>query len=274
MLAAVPPAAAAPDERIQILATINGRTVGNERVILSQSAATHLVVTLRNGSRRPLHIGSIRTSGSVLGLTFFVFDVSVRLDAPAGGSATWPVDIDTGELAGQATGLLPVTVALRDSRRQVIASTAGNADVRGSLTSVYGLFGLGLLVATGLLLGAVLLTLARQRLPANRWRRALRFVPAGCGVGCVAVVSLSVLRVTTPSATSEVTFVAGAAAVAFALGYLTPAPGGVSAGGRSGRSQPSGSRPSVSTASRPSASPGWTGPSASSQPSRPGPDRP
>jgi hypothetical protein len=90
--------------------------------------------------------------------------------------------------------------------------------------SVYGVFGLAVFGLTVLAWAGALFALARRRLPANRWQRAMRFLPAGVGTGLVAVISLSVLRVMAPSPAAEIPFILGAAAGAFVLGYLTPHP--------------------------------------------------
>ncbi len=225
LFAVATPAEAAAGDDIRLSATINGRTVGGERITLAADETTHLVITVFNNRPESVDIRSIRTSGRVFGLVFYVFDVSVKLAVPAHGSAVWRLDVDTNDLNSQATGLLPINISLRDTSRHVVASTDGNADVRGSLASTYGTFGLAMLGVSAVLWVAVLITMARRRLPVNRARRALRFVPGGCGLGIVAVVSLSVLRVTAPSATSEPFLILGMGLFSFALGYLTPDPG-------------------------------------------------
>ncbi len=205
-------------------AAVNNVSVSGRRIVLDPGQPTHVVVAVRNNRNELAQIRSIRVSGSTLGLTFFVFDTAVKMDVPAGTSVTWEVDVDMAELRGQATGLLSMQVALRDATRTVVASASGIVDVHGSLVSTYGMFGLGLLLVTIFLWAAALLALARHRLPRDRWRRAVRFAPAGCGIGFVAVVSLSALRITPPSASSDLTFIAGAAGIGFLLGYLTPSP--------------------------------------------------
>ncbi|WP_139342139.1 MULTISPECIES: hypothetical protein [Protofrankia] len=209
---------------LQLDAVVNEVSVTGRRIVLDPEQPTRVLVTVRNNRNEPAQIRSIRVSGSALGLTFFVFDTAVRMDVPPGASLAWSVDIDMAELRGQATGLLPMSVTLRDAKRDVLASADGIADIRGTLVCTYGMFGLGLLVVTAMLWAAALFALARHRLPHNRWRRAVRFAPAGCGAGFVAIVSLSALRVTAPSTSSNLTFIAAAAGIGFLLGYLTPTP--------------------------------------------------
>ena len=73
------------------------------------------------------------------------------------------------------------------------------SDIKGSVVSVYGLFGLGILVLTVLGLVEVLLALAHGRLPVNRWRRGIRFLIPGLGVGAVLVFTLSAFGKWLPS---------------------------------------------------------------------------
>ncbi len=245
---------AAGGRALQFDAVVNEVSVTGRKIMIDPDRPTRVLVTVRNNRDALARIRSIRVSGSVLGLTFFVFDTAVKMDVPPGASLTWSVDVDMAELRGQATGLLPMTVTLRDAKRDVLASAGGIADIRGTLVCTYGMFGLGLLVVTLLLWAAAFVALARHRLPRNRWRRAVRFAPAGCGAGLVAIVSLSALRVTAPSTSSNLTFIATAAGIGFLLGYLTPTPaptpstgapstGALSTGGASGSGQARASSP-------------------------------
>jgi len=97
-------------------------------------------------------------------------------------------------------------------------------DVSGSLLSVYGLFGLAVAFLTILSFLGALVGMARHRLPANRWRRALRFLTPGLGLGLVINFTLSATRVFVPRFGRWVSIVLVSAAVLFILGYLTPAP--------------------------------------------------
>ena len=99
------------------------------------------------------------------------------------------------------------------------------SDINGSLISVYGLFGLGILVLTVLALIEVLLALADGRLPVNRWRRGIRFMVPSLGIGGVLVFTLSAFGKWLPSNGHWFTILAIFAVAGFAvLGYLTPTP--------------------------------------------------
>ncbi|MFI9012011.1 hypothetical protein ACIGNX_32710 [Actinosynnema sp. NPDC053489] len=221
--AATAPAHAAGDA-VAIDATVDGTPVGEDELLLDPAASPRISVTVHNGTDTVRHVKTIRLSGTALALTFFSYDTTVPFDVPAGQSVTRGFVLDLGQLGAQATGLLPTELEVLDTNRDVIASIGVTGDVRGSAWSVYGVFGLAVFALTVLAWAGALLALARRRLPPNRWQRAMRFLPAGVGTGLVAVISLSVLRVVAPSPGAEVPFVLGAAAAAFALGYLTPHP--------------------------------------------------
>jgi hypothetical protein len=225
LLGSSPAVAAGSGEALKIAVTIDGQSIGDNTVAVTPGESVELAVTAVNTGSSSIRVRSVRLSGVALALTFFSYDIMVPFDVPAGGRATRTLELDLADLDGQAIGLLPTSVELLDSQRETLGSASTVTDVRGSLWSVYGVFGLAMLVLTALAWAAALLALARHRLSPNRWRRALRFLPAGVGTGLVAVVTLSVLRLVPPEPTVEIPVVLGAAAIALLLGYLTPHPG-------------------------------------------------
>jgi len=222
----LPSTALAQDGSVLLEADVDGRPVGVGNLVLDPSATTKVSVTVRNNTDTVQRVKTVRISGTALALTFFAYDTTVPFDVAPKSSETRSFPLEPTDLGSQAIGLLPVTVEVIDVQRQTIAEVETTGDVRGSLWSVYGAFGLGVLVLTGLSWAGALIALARRRLPANRWQRAMRFLPAGFGTGLIAVISLSVLRLVAPSPTAEIPFIVGAAAAAFVLGYVTPHPGG------------------------------------------------
>lgn len=223
MFPGVPPAHAAGGA-VTVSATVDGTPVGEEELVLDPAVASRIEVTVHNGGYTVRHVKAIRLSGAALALTFFSYDTTLPFNVPAGQSVTRAFVLDLGQVGGQATGLLPTRLEVLDVNREVIGSVEATGDVRGSVWSVYGVFGLAVFGLTVLAWFAALFALARRRLPADRWRRGMRFLPAGVGTGLVAVIALSVLRVVAPSPEVGVPFVLGAAAVAFLLGYLTSHP--------------------------------------------------
>jgi hypothetical protein len=224
LLTVTMPADAAAGDDLKLEVRVDDQRLAAERFRLDPDGPADIALRVRNNGDREVDVRTVRLTGTALGLTFFAYDTSVALTVPPGETATQRFSLDLTDLDGQVTGLLPARVALLDPERRVLAEQRSTADVEGSLVSVYGVFGIAVLLMTALSWGAALYALGRQRLPANRWRRALRFLPAGVGSGLTAVITLSVLRLVAPSPIAEIPLVLAAAAVAFALGYLTPNP--------------------------------------------------
>lgn len=218
------PPAVADSGSLGLQVSIDDRPIADATVAIDPANQVKLQVVATNSGTAPVKVRSVRLSGVALALTFFAYDTTAPFEVPARGTATRTFVLDLGDLAGQATGLLPSSVELLDAQRATLGEATTVADVRGSFWSVYGVFGLAMLVLTILAWLAALLALARHRLAANRWRRGLRFLPAGFGTGLVAVITLSVLRLVPPEPAIEIPVVLGAAAIAFLLGYLTPNP--------------------------------------------------
>ena len=222
VLGAAPASAAEP---LRLAVTLDGKDITGNTVTIEPDRPGELTITATNNSDEQVSIRSVRMTGVALALTFFSYDTTVPFDVPPRSVETRSFPLDPADLGSQATGLLPVTIEVVDVQRETIASVGTTGDVKGSLWSVYGAFGLGVLVLTALSWAGALIALARRRLPANRWQRAMRFLPAGIGTGLVAVISLSVLRLVAPSPAAEIPFIVGAAAAALLLGYVTPHPG-------------------------------------------------
>jgi hypothetical protein len=168
----------------------------------------------------------VRLTGVVTGLTFFSYQTSVNLTVAQGETTHLRYTLDLTGLDGQATGLIPARVSVVDDGHHVVGSQGFVSDVRGSLVSVYGLFGLALLGITFLAIAGVLWAVATHRMPRNRWRRGVRLLTVGLGLGLVMVFTLSAVRVWVPTAGKWVVTVLGFAAVFFVIGYLTPTPSG------------------------------------------------
>ncbi len=211
---------------VSMSARINGTPAATSTqqnpVNLSPDHPASVSLRVTNSTGSPVTIRTVRIEGSVIGLTFFSYDTSVALRVRAG--TTLHFALDTSGLGGQAIGLIPGSVELLDGQRTVVASQSMVTDVHGSLISVYGLFGLALLILTILAFADVLLAIARHRMSPNRWRRGLRFLTPGIGLGLVLVFTLSALAVWVPSPGTWLVTVAICAAVFFVLGYLSPTP--------------------------------------------------
>ncbi|CRK61114.1 hypothetical protein [Alloactinosynnema sp. L-07] len=224
LLGASPAVAQDGDDPLRVTVTLDGRDITGRTVELDPAKTAELTITATNPGSKAQKVRLVRVSGVALALTFFAYDTTLPFEVPARGRTSRTFPLDVRDLKGQAIGLLPTSVTLLDEERNVLGGVETVADVKGSFWSVYGVFGLAMLVLTALTWATALVALARHRLSPNRFRRALRFLPAGIGTGLVAVVTLSVLRLVPPEVEVEIPIVLGAAAIAMVLGFLTPHP--------------------------------------------------
>jgi hypothetical protein len=222
------PAAAQADDELTFSATVEDvdltRVDANDPLELQPDTELRVDVEITNGTTDEVFIRAVRLDSKVLDLTFFTFTTRIDLRVDAGDSATRSFLVDLGDLGDQAVGLLPARMALLDEDRSIITSMSFPVDVRGSLSSVYGLFGIIVALITALLLAAAIARLAAHRLPANRWSRAARFGVPGLGVGMTLTFTLSALRLLTPGASAWVVAVLVCGAIGVAVGWLSPDP--------------------------------------------------
>jgi hypothetical protein len=219
----VPPAHASPG-RLTASVTMDGHGTEGHPIRLSPNDSVEVDIELTNHGSDPVVIGRVELTGSVLGLNFYNYTTRVAATVPPGGSHTLRYQLDLTGLDGQATGLIGAELLLKDKANKTIVAVPMVTDVRGSLISVYGFFGIALIVLTMLAFVDVAIALARHRLPANRWRRGLRMLFPGIGIGLVLGFSASVLRIWAPHTGTWFVIAGITAAVFFALGYFAPNP--------------------------------------------------
>jgi hypothetical protein len=222
------PAPAAASGAVALNASINrtnlaGATEAHPVPIVPGNPIT-IAFVMHNRTLEPVLVGSVNLEGRVAGLTFFSFDTLVRFDVPAGRSKSLAYVLDTTSLKGQATGLVPASLTLSTPSGRLIVSEPFVSDIKGSVVSVYGLFGLGILILTVLGLVEALLALAHGRLPVNRWRRGIHFLIPGLGVGAILVFTLSAFGKWLPSNGHWFVILAIFGGAGFVIGYLTPTP--------------------------------------------------
>lgn len=224
LIVAAAPAGAS--RSVTMAARLNGTDAASstqdDPVHLSPDHPASVFLSVTNATGSPVDLRTVRIQGTVLGLTFFSYDTSIGLTVHAHGTLRFA--LDTSGLGGQAVGLIPGSVQILNAQRDLVASVPMVTNVQGSIVSVYGLFGLALLILTVLAFADVLLAMARHRMSANRWRRALRFLTPGIGFGLVLVFTLSALAVWVPSPGTWLVTVVVCAAAFFVLGYLSPTP--------------------------------------------------
>jgi hypothetical protein len=221
-------AVAQTESEVAVAASVNGQDVAfvdqDHPVYLDPAGDAEVQIVLMNNSAEAVSISSVDLSGHVLGLSFFDYHSSMAATVEPGETQTIAYAVDLSGLDGQATGLINGSLALLDGSGEVIVDIPIVTDVRGSLISVYGLFGLALALLTVLALLDTVLAIARNRMPQNRWRRGLRFLTPGIGIGLVLVFTLSALRVWVPTTERWLVVAAAFAVGFFFLGYLTPTP--------------------------------------------------
>ncbi|ABG94992.1 hypothetical protein RHA1_ro03189 [Rhodococcus jostii RHA1] len=215
-------------ESVGMTVTVNGQDIATASptypVRLDPHSPAQVTVNLDNATAAPVTVAAVDLSGHVLGLTFFSYHTAVGLTVAPGQTQSLDFELDLSGLDGQATGLINGTVTVRGDDGTVLADISTVTDVRGSLMSVYGLFGLALALLTALAVLDAVLGIARRRLHENRWRRGLRMLTPGVGIGLVLAFTLSATRVWAPTLDRWLLLAGGFAVGFFILGYLTPTP--------------------------------------------------
>ncbi|WP_245746548.1 hypothetical protein [Nocardia altamirensis] len=220
-------AGARPDG-VDMAANIDGRDVANtsgqQPMRLEPGSTVQIAIELTNNTGAPLQIRQVELAGHVLGLSFFSYSTAVELTIAPGKSESLRYRLELRGLAGQATGLIGGELAVYGASGAAVAAIPMVTDVRGSLWSVYGLFGIALFVLTALAIADAAVAVARHRLSANRWQRGLRMLAPGLGIGLVFAFTASVARWWVPDTGLWLAFAGVAAAVSFLLGYASPTP--------------------------------------------------
>ncbi|WP_446226142.1 hypothetical protein ACTWPB_14420 [Nocardia sp. IBHARD005] len=223
-----PASAQAADDSVRLSVRIDGRDIATatepDPIRLDPNGSAEVEVSITNEGNEPVTVRRVDLSGQVVGLMFYSFSTSVNRTVLPKSTERLSYSLDLSGLSEQATGLISGSVTAYDADDTVLGSATTVTDVRGSLNSVYGLFGLALLILTLLAIADAALTVARHRMPPNRWQRGMRLLAPGLGIGLVLVFSLSALRLWMPSAERWAFIALLFAGVFFVLGYLTPTP--------------------------------------------------
>lgn len=209
-------------------ATVDGQkadaATAGKPIPLIPDKSLDVIVEMTNRGSQPVNVRQVEFTGRVLGLTFFSYATPVDVTVQPGQTEVKRYRLDLTGLKGQATGLIGAEFIVKDGAGKPLVKIPTVTDVRGSLWSVYGLFGIFLLAMTAFALVDAGIALARHRLSANRWQRGMRLFTPGIGIGLVAAFSASVLRLWVPSTGLWLTVAGLTAAVFFALGYFSPTP--------------------------------------------------
>lgn len=214
---------------VEVSATINDQNVGDATtaspVRLEPGSLAKVVLDVTNRGDSRIVVKRVELSGNLLGLSFYRYVASTELVVEPGDTGQLSYFVDLTDLERQATGLIRGNVKVTDDAGRVVATIPTVTDVRGSLWSVTGLFGLALIVFTVLAFVRVGLGIAQHRLPRNRAQRGLRFLLPGIGLLLVLGFTASVLRWWSPPTGAWFAAAGISAVVFFALGFFSPMPG-------------------------------------------------
>lgn len=218
----MPGPARAGGSGLDLRGTVAGRTLAdagrNNPIVLRASTDAVVKVQVKNNTGSPVEVRSVRLDARVLGLAFVSYTTRVDLTVAPGATGTRTFSLDLGELRSQALGLLGARLSLLAPDRRVLVSDSGTVDVRGSLLSVYGVFGLAVAALT-LLLMARIVSRARRRLHGPRAvPRALGCAVPGLGLGLTVTFVLGLLRVVAPTPTTSLLLVVGGVLIGLGLG--------------------------------------------------------
>ena len=183
-----------------------------------------LEVTIKNGSGKDITVSSVRLLGRSIGATVFSSEIAIGAQIGPGETQTRSIQLDLRGITDQANGLFEGSVQLLDPDRNVIASQDAVWDVKGSMTSLFGLFAIMLLVVTVILTAFSFRDLATGRLSKNRWWRGIRFAFVGLAIGATILVWMSVLRLVAPRAVIAYPLLLVLGIAGFVLGSLSPDP--------------------------------------------------
>lgn len=183
-----------------------------------------LEVTITNDSSDPVTVNAVRLVGRSIGATVFSSEIAIGAQLDPGETQTRTIQLDLRGITDQATGLFEGSVQLLDPDRNVITSTDAVWDVKGSMSSLFGLFAVMLLVVTVLLTAFSFRDLATGRLSKNRWWRGVRFAFVGLSIGATILVWMSVLRLVAPRAVIAYPLLLVLGIAGFVLGSLSPDP--------------------------------------------------
>lgn len=213
--------------RLRIEAEIAGtriQTPGETLVKVIGAEPIRIVLRTTNTGPTEQEVSGLRFEGKVMGVPVFRCDVIAPHLVPPGQTVERTLEIEPACLKDQATGLIPSSLLVFGPARDPLARFALVLDVKGSLKTIYGLTGIFIVSITLVALAALLAALVRQRLPRNRFARALRFTTVGAGIGLSLVFILAAAAVLVPNAENWIPVVAVPTVLLTVGGYLTPTP--------------------------------------------------
>jgi hypothetical protein len=227
-LTAAGPAAAQQTPKMSFVAVLDDQDLSlsssGDPIVLDPDRSSNLTLEMRNNTSQSLTVRNVQLRGGAFGITLLAYNVTINADVAAGDRTKVVVPVDFVELGQQASGLLPASIRLLDTDRNLLAKRNFTLDVRSSATSLMAVFTIIVAIATAASIAAIWIAVGRRRLPRSRWRRGLRFGLVGAGAGVSATLLLSMLLLVTPAGKVWIPLLLVPAGVAFLLGWFSPGP--------------------------------------------------
>jgi len=227
-VAVAAPAAAQQTPRVTFVAILDDQDLSlsstGDPIVLDPDQSSVLVLTMRNNTDSTLTVRNVQLRGGAFGITLLAYNVTINADIAAGDETRVEVPVDFVELGQQASGLLPASIRLLDTERELLGKRSFTLDVRSSATSLMAVFTLVVAIATAASIAVIWIAVGRRKLPSSRWRRGLRFGLVGAGAGVSATLILAELLLVTPAGKVWIPLLVVPAGAAFLLGWFSPGP--------------------------------------------------
>jgi hypothetical protein len=227
VLASGPGAASASDPGVKITAasiglrSLTGPT-RDDPVKIDPKHKTTLSVTLQNNTAQPAHVRYLELSGAILGIRFVNYQASATADILPGETRTITTPADFFDVDRAAMGYVNANLQVVDDQRATIASQAFVGDVLGKFWSSEGILFLEVLVIAIISLADIGVSVARRRLPRNRFVSGILFAFAAASTVITIVIGAAMARVALFESSAWIPALFVATAGAFVLGYISP----------------------------------------------------
>ncbi len=227
-LSAANPAAAQQTPQVTFDAILGDQDLGlsstGDPIVLDPDESSILTLTMRNNTDATITVRNVQLRGKAFGITLLAYNVTINADIAARDETRVEVPVDFVELGEQASGLLPASIRLQDTERNLLGKRSFTIDVKSSATSLTALLTAVVAIATAASIVMIWIAVGRRRLPHGRLRRALRFGLVGAGSGVSATLILAQLLLVTPAGTVWIPRLVVPAGTAFLLGWFSPGP--------------------------------------------------
>jgi len=217
-----------PETELALTGSLNGEALDQATrtspLDINPEVPVVVEVTIDNPTADDAQVRHLRLEGQVLGMRFAHANTQVDFTVPANDSRTYAAEIDFFDLSEQINGQASARLGAYDDNRELLASDSFFVDVAGDWTSTLAITFFQVLAFAVVSLAANWLGLIRQRLPANRFVRGLRFAATGLAAATALLLLASLVGLWLPPGAVWVPVLIVATLASFALGYVSPGP--------------------------------------------------